>query len=219
MKNYETLENLNYAKNDVLDVKINNNRKEVDFYLTDVIEDIEDYIDFLREIDTCRTGDLITIHINCYGGNSDVGLNLYDCLRLSEADVEVSIEGACCSCASMIMLAGNCWRVTPHAYVMVHSWSGDVYGKWHEIKARYKYDETVFENHFRELYKRFMTDEEIESCLNGKDFYFDANETVKRLNNYQKEDIERDEAMKKITDKYSSIAQKEINTLLKKKKK
>lgn len=216
MKRYDDLTNEPIIKNDVLQVRENNNRKEVDFYLIDIIEDIADYIDFLREVDSCRNGDLITIHINCYGGNADVGMNIYDCLRQSPANVEVSIEGACCSCASMIMLAGNCWRVTPHAHVMVHSWSEGIYGKWNEIISKFNYDKCVFEKQFRELYKDFLTDEEIEDCLKGKDFYFDSNETVKRLNTYQKEDIEHDEAIKKITDKYSSLAEKEVNQYLKK---
>ena len=216
MKRYDDLTNEPIIKNDVLQVRENNNRKEVDFYLIDIIDDIADYIDFLREVDSCRNGDLITIHINCYGGNADVGMNIYDCLRQSPANVEVSIEGACCSCASMIMLAGNCWRVTPHAHVMVHSWSEGIYGKWNEIISKFNYDKCVFEKQFRELYKDFLTDEEIEDCLKGKDFYFDSNETVKRLNAYQKEDIEYDEAIKKITDKYSSLAEKEVNQYLKK---
>ena len=216
MKRYDDLTNEPIIKNDVLQVRENNNKKEVDFYLIDIIDDIADYIDFLREVDSCRNGDLITIHINCYGGNADVGMNIYDCLRQSPANVEVSIEGACCSCASMIMLAGNCWRVTPHAHVMVHSWSEGIYGKWNEIISKFNYDKCVFEKQFRELYKDFLTDEEIEDCLKGKDFYFDSNETVKRLNTYQKEDIEYDEAIKKITDKYSSLAEKEVNQYLKK---
>lgn len=216
MKRYDDLTNEPIIKNDVLQVRENNNRKEVDFYLIDIIDDIADYIDFLREVDSCRNGDLITIHINCYGGNADVGMNIYDCLRQSPANVEVSIEGACCSCASMIMLAGNCWRVTPHAHVMVHSWSEGIYGKWNEIISKFNYDKCVFEKQFKELYKDFLTDEEIEDCLKGKDFYFDSNETVKRLNTYQKEDIEYDEAIKKITDKYSSLAEKEVNQYLKK---
>ena len=216
MKRYDDLTNEPIIKNDVLQVRENNNRKEVDFYLIDIIDDIADSIDFLREVDSCRNGDLITIHINCYGGNADVGMNIYDCLRQSPANVEVSIEGACCSCASIIMLAGNCWRVTPHAHVMVHSWSEGIYGKWNEIISKFNYDKCVFEKQFRELYKDFLTDEEIEDCLKGKDFYFDSNETVKRLNAYQKEDIEYDEAIKKITDKYSSLAEKEVNQYLKK---
>ena len=67
-----------FVKNDVLRVTQSDNRKQVDFYLINDIEDIHDYIDFLREVRDCRQGDLITVHINCYGGNVDVALNIYD---------------------------------------------------------------------------------------------------------------------------------------------
>lgn len=216
MKKYEDVYNEGFIKNNILQVRENNNRKEVDFYLINVIEDIEDYIDFLREVDSCRNGDLITIHVNCYGGDCDVAMNIYDCLKLSPAEVMISIEGACCSCASIIMLAGSYWKVYPHSYVMIHAWSEGIYGKWHEIISKFNYDKSIFEKQFKELYKNFLTDYEIEDCIKGKDFYFDSSETIKRLNVYQKEDVKCDKAIKKITDKYSSLAEKEVNQYLKK---
>ena len=195
MKKIDELEPI--IRNDVLQVRENNNRKEVDFYLINVIEDIGDYIDFLREVENCREGDLVTVHINCLGGDLDATLQIYDVLKSSLAKVEISIEGACCSGASMIMLTGNLWRLTPHCYVMIHSWNGCIGGKWIEIKKRYKYDEEIIEKQFRELYKNFLSDKEIQECLDGKDFYFDCNEIEKRLNNYQKEDLEKNESIKK----------------------
>jgi hypothetical protein len=64
-----------------------------------------------------------------------------------------------------------------------------------------------------------MTNDEITSCLNGKDFHFDEIEIVKRLNAFQKEDVETNDVTKKITMKYSNLAQKEINQYLKNKNK
>ena len=205
--------------NNPLKITETNEKRIIDFYLINVIEDVNNYIDFLRAVDSCRPQDEIIVHINCYGGELDVGMNIYDSLIGSDANVTISVEGVCASCASMIMLAGNQWNVTPHSYVMIHEWSGCEHGKWHEIKAQFKYDETIVENQFRKIYKNFLTDEEIELCLNGKDFYFDSEETVKRLNNYQKEDLEREEMMQKIGQKYSAMAQKEVDDYLKKSKK
>ena len=165
--------------NNPLVIKQNADSKTVDFYLTGEVGWVSEYIDFLRAIDDCKPGDQLHIHINNYGGYIDTALNIYDALVKSEADVLIFIEGACASAASIIMLAGNGWEVLPHAYVMVHSWSGSYGGKWHEIKSKLKYDEEVFNKQFCEIYKKFMTDEEIKQCLDGKDFYFDSEETVK----------------------------------------
>ena len=203
-------------KNNPLQIRMNDDHKEIDFYLTNVIEDINDYIDLLREAENCRMDDYIKVHINCYGGNMDVALNIYDCLKSSSANVEMYVEGACCSCASMIMLAGNLWRLSPHCYVMIHSWSSMMYGKWAEIKARYKYDEKILEKQFREIYKNFLTEQEITECLNGKDFYFDSDEIGRRIDNFQKKELEMHEFVKKIQNKYSDMAEKEINQHFKK---
>jgi len=86
--------------------------------------------------------------------------------------------------------------------------------KWHEIKAQYHFDEKSSEPQFRELYKDFMTDEEIEACLNGKDFWFNAEETIKRLEAYTKEDNEKQKAVQEVTSKYEKIINAEIQKII-----
>jgi len=201
-------------RNEPLQVREINGHREVDFYLIDVIEDVKDYVDFLREIEMCNKGDLITVHINCYGGAVDVSLNIYDSLRNSDADVKISIEGPCCSSASMIALAGDMWSVSKHASIMIHSWSEGLYGKWHEILASIDFTKKSYEKHFQEIYKNFMTDEEIKNCLEGKDYYFDSDEIMKRLQSFTKEEDEREKKINEIADKFSSMAEKEINKFL-----
>ena len=203
-------------QNNPLKITELDNKKIVDFYLINEIEDIADYIDFLRAVDSCTANDEIVVHINNYGGSCDVGLNIYDCLKCSSANVMIRVEGVCASCASIIMLSGNTWKVTPHSYVMIHSWSGGIWGKWNEQITQFEFNKNWLENKFIEIYKNFLTDEEIKDCLKGKDFYFDADETVKRLNNYQKEDLEFQDNLMKIRNKYDNLAEKEINNYLKK---
>ena len=215
-KYYEDFEEYPKAQNNPLKVTETNEKRIVDFYLINEILDIKDYIDFLRAVDSCRPQDEIIVHINNYGGLMDVAMNIYDSLKLSPCNVTISVEGACCSCASMIMLSGNCWNILPHSYVMIHCWSGAESGKWNEIKQQYKFDEQIVQKQFKEIYKNFLTDDEIEDCLNGKDFYFDSDEVIKRLNNYQKDDIEIDKAIGKISEKYSALAQKEVDNFLRK---
>ena len=218
MKNYEDYcyDALPRIQNNPLKITEFDGKKIVDFYLINEIDDIADYIDFLRAVDSCTNGDTIVVHINNYGGSADVGLNIYDCLKCSSADVIISIEGICASCASIIMLSGDSWKVKEHAYVMVHSWSGELWGKWHEIESRFEFSKEWRERKFKEVYKNFLTDTEIEDCLKGKDFYFDAEETVKRLNNYQKEEIDKEKEINKINEKFLKLRDKEVENFLKK---
>ena len=188
--------------------------KRVDYYLVGEVGFIEDYIDFLRAVDSCRAGDEIIIHINNYGGYVDTAINIYDALIKTEANVKASIEGMCASAASMIMLAANEWEIMPHATVMVHAWTDWIVGKWHEIKAKYHYSEAKMEPQFEEIYKDFLTPEEIKACLDGKDYWFDAEETIKRLEAYTKESNEKQRAVQEVTSKYEKIINAEIQKII-----
>lgn len=190
------------------------NGKIVDFYLLNSIEDIADYVDFLREVENTKSDDTIKVHINNYGGNVVVAMNIYDALRQSPANVIMSVEGMCASAASMIMLAGTEWYVYPHSTVMVHAWTGFSYGKWNELQASYDFEKRVMEKRFRDLYKNFMTAEEIELCLQGRDYYFDNEETIKRLESYQADALKRQQAIQEVTAKYQKLINEEIQGII-----
>ena len=191
-----------------------NGIKTIDFYLINEIEDIKDYLDFLREIENTKPTDLVKVHINCYGGAMDVAWNLCDALQRCEAPVHVIVEGACMSAATLIMLTGNSWYVAPHAVVMVHSWSGWNYGKWNEQKEYHDFAKLFREKQFREVYKNFMSENELDLCLQGKDYYFDADETAERLNKFVAEDARKEELIGKIQEKYRDIINKEVQAVL-----
>lgn len=202
-----------YGKNELLRVSETDRGKLVDFFLTESIESINDYVDFLREVSTARCDDLIRVHINCYGGDVNVAMNIFDALVLTDGCVEVHLEGVCASAASMIMLAAQNWKVFPHSYVMIHAWTSVQFGKWNELQEQFHYEKSVWENQFREIYKNFLTSDEIEQCLNGKDFWFSADEVIKRLNDFQAESIAKQEAVNDIIEKYQKIMNDEFKKI------
>lgn len=200
-------------RNDVLKVLETDKGKLIDFFLTEEIDSIEDYIDFLRECSSARENDTIRVHVNCYGGDVNVALNIYDALKTSEAYVEVDIEGMCASAATMIMLAADTWKVYPHCRVMIHAWTSWTYGKWNELKEQLKFDEKVWEPQFKEIYKNFLTDTEIQQCLDGKDFWLSSEDTVKRLNDFQADAMAKQDKMNEIVDKYQKLMTDEFKKI------
>lgn len=202
------------SQNDLLKVTESPEGKIIDFYLTNEICDIEDYIDFLREAGTAKTQDVIKVHINCYGGDMSVGYNIYDALKESQAEVEIYIEGNCMSAASVIMLAGNCWYVYPHSCVMIHCWSGWNYGKWNELQSAHDFDKRIREKQFRAIYKNFLTEDEIDKLIDGTDYWFDYEETMNRLQNYQAEAVAKQKAVEAVAAKYQDIMNKEIQDII-----
>lgn len=206
------------VRNNPLQIIESPNGKIIDFYLHEEIYDMSQYIDFLRAVENAKADDRVQVHINCPGGNVDVAWNIFDVLQQSQAQVLAKIEGECASAASMIMLACNEWQVNPHSYVMVHAWSGFRYGKRNEMVAASDFEKRYLEKKFRDMYKDFMTEEEINLCLEGKDYYFDADETLERLQKYQEDAIAKQQAIQAVAAKYQDVMNKEIEEILNGKK-
>ena len=188
--------------------------KIIDFYLYEDIYSVGQYIDFLRAVELAKNEDLIKIHINCGGGDVDTAWNIFDALKQSQANVSISVEGCCASAASMIMLAGNEWKVNPHSFVMIHAYSGYSYGKRNELIAQSDFERRYIDKKFREMYKDFLTPEEIELCLEGRDYYFDADETLERLQRFQEDRLKKQAAIQQVAEKYQDIMNAEIQAII-----
>lgn len=201
-------------QNNPLRIQVLPDKTVVDFYMPEVIDGVADFIDFLRAVQDARNNDDIILHINCYGGRVDTAFNIIDVLKETQGNVHISIEGACMSAASMIALAGDSWDIMPHSFFMVHAYTAIHYGKRQEIIASTDFDKKWLDASFREIYGGFLTEAEIEKCLNGEDFYFTAEETTKRIKNYKKEDFDRQDAVNKVIQKYQKSINDEIQKAL-----
>ncbi|MBR6611250.1 MAG: ATP-dependent Clp protease proteolytic subunit [Campylobacter sp.] len=188
--------------------------KNIDYYLINEIEDIEDYIDFLRALNECHPSDTVDIHINCFGGAMYAGYHIFDALCDCPATINMHIDGFCCSAASTIMMAGDNFDFAPHSCVMVHSMSTMFYGKWHECTARLEFDKSWFEETAREIYAGFMTDQEIQAMIDGKDFWFTAREAHERIQNARREDHEKQALVAALAEKHQAEINEEIKAIM-----
>lgn len=187
----------------------------IDYYMPEVIEGLDEFIDFLRAVRDSKPGDEIHIHMNCYGGDVTTAFNIIDVLAIAKADISIYVEGNCCSAATMIMLSGDNWEISPHAYMMIHAWTAGKLGKWQELQASFKFDEKWLQKSFKEMYKDFLTDDEITNVLSGQDIYLTADEIISRLNKYKEKDIAKQELIQSIADKHQTAINKELEIALK----
>lgn len=154
-----------------------------EFYLTGTIGPAEDYVEWFDTIRNASPNDLIKIYINSEGGNLFTAIQFMRVLSETQGEVWVSVEGACMSAATMIMLCADSFEVSLHSMFMVHNYSGGTVGKGGEM-----YDNIVFERKWsdallRQVYKDFLTEEEINMVLDNKDIWMDGEDVVTRLKN------------------------------------
>jgi ATP-dependent protease ClpP protease subunit len=81
----------------------------------------------------------------------------------------------------MIFLAADSYEISDHSVFMFHDYSGGTFGKGGEMYDQITHERKWTENLLHDVYKEFMTKEEIESLIKGKDMWMTAKEVSTRL--------------------------------------
>lgn len=152
-----------------------------EFYLTGEITSADDYVEWFDAIRHASETDIVKIYINSFGGDLFTAIQFMRVLADTSATVICSVEGACMSAATMIFLCGHSYEVTPHSIFMFHNYSGGVGGKGGEMIDQLQHERRWSERLMKEIYKDFMSSEEIKSMLDNKDIWMDGEEVVKRI--------------------------------------
>lgn len=156
-----------------------------EFYLSGEIESPENYIQWFDTIRHAAESDVIKIYINSHGGDVFTAIQFMRALRETSANVVISVEGICASAATMIMLCGETFEISEHSMFMFHNYSSGVFGKGGEMFDQLKHERAWSESLLRDVYKHFLTDEEITSMLENKDIWMDGTDVIKRLKDRQ----------------------------------
>ncbi|QDP60463.1 MAG: putative capsid assembly protease C [Prokaryotic dsDNA virus sp.] len=155
--------------------------KVYEYYLDYLLEDF----DMARPLCTLLRGaeehDTVIIRINSGGGRFDIAAQIMNAIRECKGGVVGVIEQECASAATMIFLTCNQWQVQPYGEMMIHNASYGTMGKSHEVASRVKHTESMFREVVKEVYEGFLTEEEIELVLEGKDYHFTQKEILDRL--------------------------------------
>lgn len=152
------------------------------FYIIDEIGDPVKYLDLINTLKTAEEHDTIFIYLNTPGGSLQTAVQILGAMRQSTATVVTCLEGEACSAGTLIFLAGDKHIVNANCTFMIHNYSGWMGGKGNEVALRVKYLELYFKKLATDLYKGFLSDDEIEAVVQGKDLWMDSDEVVNRLN-------------------------------------
>lgn len=139
------------------------------------------YRHVIQGIANMSENDTVVFRINSPGGNADAMRSILTAITATDAVTIAEIYGNCHSAASFIALSCDKVHVSPHASMMIHFVSYGSAGKAYDVMRHVKHNQTTFEVLFRETYEGFLTENEIEECLNGVEIWLDADEILERL--------------------------------------
>ena len=93
-----------------------------EFYLSGNIESSEEYIEWFDIIRNAGQNDVIKIYINSYGGDLFTAIQFLRVLGETQGNIVVSVEGACMSAATIILMCGHQFEVSEHSMFMFHNY-------------------------------------------------------------------------------------------------
>lgn len=154
----------------------------VDVYLDGPIVELSYYRNLMHYLRQMEETDELRIWIDTPGGYLDTTIALIDGIKNSEGEVVCIVSGKAHSAGGLLALAAPSLMIGENCSFMCHtaSWGPGI-GKHNNIVESVNYTTAQVNNIVKKYYKNFLSDAEIEAMLNGKDFWFDAEESKKRL--------------------------------------
>lgn len=150
------------------------------------------YRNVTNMIANSKEGDFVEFEISSPGGYLNGLIALLSAMQKSNSTKVAWINGECHSAASMLALSCDIIYVAPYSTMLVHFIRYGSSGKSADVLSHVKHVQDTAEEMFRDIYKYFLTEEEMKLCLDGKEMYMDSLEIQKRL----KKRIELQEAAK-----------------------
>jgi ATP-dependent protease ClpP protease subunit len=159
----------------------NLNQKVHHFYLSGEIGEPNQYVKMVHTIQSAPAHDTIYIHLNTPGGYLHTGVQIVNAMRNAEAQVVCSLEGEAHSLGSLIFLAADQFIVHDNTTLMIHNFSGAIYGKGKEAEMQMNAALEWFYDIGDKYYIPFLTKKEFEGIVNDTDIWLHADEIRERL--------------------------------------
>ena len=151
------------------------------FYISGDIGPANYYVEMIHIIRTAGPNDIVYIHLNTTGGVLDTGIQIINAMKESGALIICSIEAQAYSMGSMIFLAADDFIVHDNAMMMIHNFSGGSFGKGNEQRLRLDAVITLFDTFVRPIYVPFISEEEYDGVIDGKDIWLQSDQIRERL--------------------------------------
>lgn len=174
------------GKNRIVRIKDN----VYNIYIRDVIFEFEQYCDIIDAIHTLTESDLVNVYLNSPGGRIDIAMEIREAIQNSPAFFIAKPIDTNCSASTLIALSCDDIEIHPTlATFMIHAPSyNSVYSSHNKVEDWANYFPESLARLVREIYKGFLSEDEIQSILKGKDLYLVGEEVQARWDAMKKAD-------------------------------
>ena len=145
------------------------------------IEEPDNYSYFCDVLLSATEDDIVEIYFSTQGGNGDSMITLMNLLRTCRAETHGFLMSSAHSAGSYLLLSCDNIHVGKHVSMLCHQVSYGMAGSHHEVKSYVDHIDKEERRLVQETYKYFLSEDEIESLLNGKQIWLTEAEIIQRL--------------------------------------
>lgn len=155
--------------------------RRIEIFLDREIVEPESFREEIHAIRSAGPNDEVILYINTPGGRLDTTKSLVSAILQSEAPITAQVEGTVASAGTILTCACTHVNIMPHTEFMIHSAYGGAIGDMRNAEAQIVFMRKSVEALYRDVYKDFLTDEEMETVLNGRELWLTAEELQQRF--------------------------------------
>ena len=155
-------------------------------FLDEVVSDSSYYRSAILTLKSAAPDDTVEIIFNTEGGASFTASVFVAAMRQCQARITGNLSGLCASAGTTIALNCDDWLIGDDLAFMIHSNAYGGGGSAEKVRDHMKFMDKWNSDSLRRDYEGFLTEEELVAMIDsGKEYWFDAPETSKRLQAYQ----------------------------------
>lgn len=159
---------------------VSTNAGVYNIFLYGPILDASQFVDAIQAMSVASEIDVVTIHLSTPGGSLDATDTFIHAMRECSARIIVKASGGVHSAGSVILLNADEFTLSENFNCLIHNGSVGPAGKFSDWRAETKHTDAYMERVMRSTYEGFLSEEELDSLLAGKDIWLDAESFITR---------------------------------------
>lgn len=149
-------------------------------YLFGAIEEAAQFIPAIEVFDAASEDDEVHVYLSTPGGSMDATDTFLSAMHQCEGRVIVHASGGCHSCGSIILMHANEFTLSEDFNMLIHNGSLGAGADLNKFAANAKFGVEYMQGVLRRTYEGFLTPEEIQAMIDGKDFWMKGAEFMQR---------------------------------------
>jgi len=169
----------------------------------------------IEALEAAEEEDQVVISLQSCGGNVDVSGGFIHAMEKCACPIHIVASGGVHSAGTHILLQADSFELSRNFNSLIHNGSSGSFGNLNEYHAKSDFDKKFLYEYYKEIYSGFLSDQEFDEMMLGKNIWLDAQgwmERSEQRNAWYKEQVEKlEKAAQKALKKPSKPRKKKVD--------